>query len=286
MDPTGRREFLRGVGQLGLAGGVGALLGQGTGCVPQNASPPPPSDGQGEQWPWTYAKLDVENVRKRGHQSFYKGDCCYGAFAGIMGALADQVGEPFASFPTDMMRYGKGGVFGYGSLCGALNGSSAAITLVSDEGTASKVVTELLNWYAATALPTDTSNQYAVNHEFLVEQLKTDEALDQNAAGDVLCHVSVTEWCKLSGYASGSEQRKERCARLTGDVAAKAVELLNAVKDQTFQPLLKSPGEKSGCMSCHTAGTNYAGGQWTQGKMNCTSCHVSPVLLEHQGHSW
>lgn len=286
MKPTGRRELLKAVGQLGIAGGIGAVLGQGAGCVPGDGVPLVPGNAEASSWPWNYAKLDTENVRKRGHQSFYEGDCCYGAFAGIIGALAERVGEPFASFPIDMMRYGKGGMFGYGTLCGTLNGSSAAIALVSDEATAGKVVTELLNWYATTPLPTDISNTYAKNHEFLVEQLKTDEVLDQNAAEDVLCHVSVTKWCKLSGYASGSEHRKERCARLAGDVAAKAVELLNMVQDDSFQPQLKSPGEESGCTACHSAGTNYVGGQWTQGKMNCTSCHVSPVLLEHQGHKW
>jgi hypothetical protein len=307
MKTTSRREFFRRAGELGLSAGMGALLIQ-NGCAPGAGLPVPfgddtapnagvseeqgtPSNGTGEQetsssapaWPWPYAKLDVESVRKRGHQGFYKGDCCYGAFAAMVGALADQVGEPFTRVPTDMMRYGKGGVYGYGTLCGALNGAAAAIQLVCDEATASKVITELMNWYAATPLPTDVANQYAVNHEYLVAQLKTDAALPQNAAGDVLCHVSVSKWCALARYGSGSEQRKERCARLAGDVAAKAVELLNAVDDLAFQPILKSPGElqAGGCMACHKPGPDYAAGNMTQGKMNCTTCHVSPVLSPH-----
>jgi hypothetical protein len=323
MQPTSRREFFKRAGQLGLAGGVGALLTQ-NGCAPGEGLPFPfgngtaASDGTGSDqtassdaasgdqtapsdtttgdqaapsapaWPWPYTKLDTERVRKLGHQGFYAGDCCYGAFAAIVGALAADVGEPFTSIPTDMMRYGKGGVYGYGTLCGALNGAAAAIQLVCDEATASKVITELMNWYAATPLPTDVANQYAVNHEYLVAQLKTDAALPQNAAGDVLCHVSVSKWCALARYGSGSEQRKERCARLAGDVAAKAVELLNAVNDLTFQPVLKSPGELQvgGCMACHKPGPDYAAGNMTQGKMNCSTCHVDPVIPPVETHAW
>jgi len=256
------------------------MLSQGCGVMPGVLPPGASGDGDGSPgtWPAPYSKLDVELVRKRGHASFYEGDCCYGAFNAIVESLAEQVGEPFASFPSDMMRYGKGGMYGYGTLCGALNGASAAIQLVTDEATAAKVITELLNWYATTELPTDTANQYAVNHEYLVDELKTDEALPQNVAGNVLCHISVSKWSTASGYASGSEERKERCARLAGDVAAKAVELLNAVQDETFVPALTSLGEQAGCMACHKPGLDFSGGNFTQGKMDCRSCHVDPVF--------
>lgn len=237
--------------------------------------------GGATDWPAPYSKLDVETVRKRGHAAFYSGDCCYGAFHSIVESLAEAVGEPFTSFPTDMMRYGKGGMYGYGTLCGALNGASAAIQLVTDEETAAKVITELLNWYAKEPLPTDTANQYAVDHEYLVDELKAEGALHQNVAGNVLCHISVSKWSQEAGFASGSEERKERCARLSGDVAAKAVELLNAVHDESFEPALLSLGEEAGCMACHKPGLNFSGGNFTQGKMDCTTCHVAPVMSPH-----
>ncbi len=293
MRAVTRRELFSQTGQLGLAAGIGALVTH-NGCIPADSLLPDDTNPDNSntnsndngtaaaaEWPLAYAKLDVERVRKLGHQEFYAGDCCYGAFSGILKALSEQVGEPFTSFPRDMMRYGKGGVYGYGSLCGALNGAAAAIQLVTDETTAGKVITELMNWYAATALPTDNSNRYAADHEFLVDQLKTDEVLAQNAAGNVLCHVSVSKWCQLSGYASGSEERKERCARLTGDVAAKAVELLNAVADATFAPTLLSLGEQTGCMSCHKPGLDFVSGNFMQGKMDCATCHVNPVMAPH-----
>jgi hypothetical protein len=223
--------------------------------------------------PWVYEELDQEVVRKKGHAKFYEGDCCFGAFAGIVEALQEQVGFPFTQIPTKMMEFGAGGVAGWGTTCGSLIGAAAAINLVTDKDTAKKLIDELLNWYSQTPFPSEISNNYAVKHEFLVSEYKSDKELPQSVSNSPLCHVSVTEWCKASGFASGSKERAERCGRLTGDVAAKAVELLNANFNGTFAPVFKFSEETQGCMACHTKGENYNMGQFTQGKMECTSCH-------------
>ncbi|MBI4785902.1 MAG: hypothetical protein HY782_02515 [Chloroflexi bacterium] len=31
------------------------------------------------KWPWPYAKLDVEQVRKKAHFGYYQAACCYGS---------------------------------------------------------------------------------------------------------------------------------------------------------------------------------------------------------------
>ncbi len=283
MSESDRRVFLK----CAAGAGLGAvMMSKGCGVIPGTDIPGSGTNGGGTgtiAWPATYSKLDVETVRKRGHAGYYAGDCCYGSFHAIVESLSEAVGEPFTSFPSDMMRYGKGGMYGYGTLCGALNGAAAAIQMVTDEETAAMVITELLNWYATAALPTDQSNQYAVNHEFLVDELKAEGALHQNVAGNVLCHISVSKWSQEAGFASKSPERKERCARLAGDVAAKAVELLNAVNDETFAPALTSLGEQAGCMECHKPGLDFDGGNFTQGKMDCMACHVEPVIPSHGG---
>ncbi|MBI2432136.1 MAG: C_GCAxxG_C_C family protein, partial [Candidatus Hydrogenedentes bacterium] len=212
----------------GIAGFLGTTAAGLSGCPPTENPYIIPA------WPWAYSALDVERVRKLGHQSFYAGGCCFGAFDGIVRALVEAVGDPFDKVVTGMMRYGAGGAAGFGSLCGALNGSAAAIGLVSDKDTQNKLVAELLSWYAATPLPTDIANEYARDHAYLVETLKTDEWLESSVAGGELCHLSVTNWCLTSGFKESDIQRSERCARLTGDVAARAVELLNANLAGTF----------------------------------------------------
>jgi hypothetical protein len=225
------------------------------------------------EWPWPYVKLDPEMIRKKGHLGYYKAHCCYGAFWAIIDSLREEIGFPYTQIPAEMMIYGAGGVAGWGTLCGALNGAFAAINLVTDEKTCKKIVHELMGWYTETPLPTEISNQYAVEHAFLVEEYKSDEALAQSVAGSPLCHVSVTKWCQASGYASGSPERSERCGRLTGDVAARAVELLNQYIDNAFEPTFELPAGTTACRACHFKGKDYDQGQFTRGKMDCLQCH-------------
>lgn len=270
MDTTNRRSFLLRAGQAaGTAGFAGVAAAALTGCPPIE-----PSNYTIPAWPWTYAPLDVEWVRKLGHKGYYAGGCCYGAFEAIVGALRDALGDPFDKVVTDMMRFGGGGVAGYGSLCGALNGAAAAIGLVSDRATQTALVGELLAWYATAPLPTDESNEYAVNHEFLVDELKYEGPIVASVAKGNLCHMSVTNWCLVAGVAENDAMRMERCARLTGDCAAKAVELLNAKYAGTFAAVTPAPSASASCQHCHTTEGPAEPLTFTNGKMDCDLCHA------------
>lgn len=74
-------------------------------------------------FPWKPHKLDVDLARDMAYRGYYQGGCCYGAFNGLLGQLAVRNGHPSNSIPIEMMAYGKSGVAGFGTLCGALNGS-------------------------------------------------------------------------------------------------------------------------------------------------------------------
>ena len=100
------------------------------------------------------------------------------------------------------------------------------------------------------------------------------------AAGGNLCHTSVTNWCNASGYASGSPERSERCARLAGDVVARAVEMLNGSVVLTGAV----PRDKTVCGQCHYKGTDFGGGQFTRGKMDCNTCHTDLKKVARNGH--
>lgn len=224
-------------------------------------------------YPWTYVKLDVEDVRKRGHEGYYRGDCAFGSFAAIIEALRDKVGFPYTQIPVDMMGFGAGGVSGWGTTCGALIGAAAAINLVNEKDAARAMVSELMGWYSTTPFPSQQSNDYAVAHQMLVKEYKSDKELPQSVSNSPLCHVSVTEWCRTAEIASGAPERAERCGRLAGDVAAHAVELLNANLDGGFKPAFAVSEETAGCQTCHSTGKEYDMGQFTNGKMECTDCH-------------
>lgn len=275
MQFSGRRAFLRGLGaKTGLFGMAGTCFAAAASPAEAGVIPEMPP------LPWPYAPLDVEETRVRAHGHYADVQCCASVFSSIVGGLVRRVGHPFDKIPCGMMAYGASGMAGFGSLCGTLNGAGAAINLVCDKKTTDLVLTELMSWYATALLPTDTANGYAETGVFSWKSpgaVRT--VLPQSVAGDNLCHMSVTRWCKASNLGSGSRERSERCARVTGDVAAKAVELLNAVHDGSFRRAHPLPAQAGGCLQCHDVGER----SHTRGKMDCTLCHTAPTGGGHCG---
>ncbi|MFO7942145.1 MAG: C-GCAxxG-C-C family (seleno)protein [Bacillota bacterium] len=181
--------------------------------------------------PWPYVKLDVEEARKRGHQGYYEKNCGYGPFYAIVSMLREEIGYPYDQIPMGTLSIGGGGLVGEESVCGTVLGTVTAISLIvgDDYGPLAR---EVIDYYKETPLPTDTANEYAKNHEFLVDDYLSDAVLPQSIAGSVDCDKSKEVWIDESGYEMGDDERKERCARMTGDMAAKAVEVLNAWYDE------------------------------------------------------
>jgi len=67
-------------------------------------------------------------------------------------------------------------------------------------------------------------------------------------------------------------ERKERCARIAGDTAAKTVEILNAYFAGTFVPTYVDPATLTACLSCHgSSGFNNV-----MTRMDCQPCHGDP----------
>lgn len=196
--------------------------GGGTKSFVSNVAPAP--DPQEKLWPYT--QLDVEYARKLGHLGHYEGGCAYGAFNAVIQPLQEEIGYPYNQIPTFMLDFGKGGVLGTGGTCGTVLGTLAAINLVAGTDYPA-IAAELMEYYRTTPFPTETSNDYAVNHEFLVDEYRTDEALPQSVAGSLSCEDSDSKWLAVAGVEPGTPEAKERCARMTGDMAAKAVSLLN-----------------------------------------------------------
>ena len=293
-----RRDFLKGFTAVTGA----ALCGMATPRLSRAAATPAHS-GESPSLPWPYQELDPEYVRKLGHLGYYMEECGGGAFWAIITALREKVGYPYTTLPVatkeqflehlasgkkkspyqGFMQYGAGGVAGFGSLCGAHNGAASAITLAAPMEAVDKIVPRLMRYYETEAFPTDKSNEYASKHLFLPKKLKSDKVLPKSSSKSTLCHVSVGKWCEKSGYASGSPERSERCGRVTGDIAAMAVTLLNAYYKGTLESAfpMKFSQETAGCMTCHSKGEKYETGQFTRGMMDCGSCHTD--MTPHKG---
>ncbi len=259
-----RRDFLTGLG--GFAFGIaGAGVAGAAGTNPEMEVAPPP---------WPYTQLNVEEIRKRGHRFDYTTNCASGAFIAIVSCLRERVGFPWTTIPLDLYAYAGGGVGGWGTLCGALNGAAGAINLAAGKTDQGRLVNELFGWYTTASFPSDEGNRYARERTHQVNRYIFEGELPQSSPGSPLCHISIARWCEAAGVGAGTPERAERCARLCGDVAAKAVELLNAWKTGTFAPVHVQHTEITGCLSCHAPGKGAGHKQTAIGKMRCTDCHT------------
>ncbi len=212
--------------------------------------------------PWPYHELDPETTAARAYSCHYEGHCMYGVFRSVIGQLADRYGEPYRSFPCGMMSYGAGGVGGWGSLCGALNGAAAAIALFApDRQKHASLINRVFLWYEQTELPV-----------YLPAEPKLDMRIPPSTAHSVLCHLSVSVWCKTSGHRVGSKEHMERCARLTADTARRTVLVLNESLSQGLVPAMTAEESAGRCNACHgREGTRKD----ALARMTCGSCHTT-----------
>jgi hypothetical protein len=222
-------------------------------------------------WPLPWVTLDPEVVRLKAHHLYYADkDCCAGCFGAFTEALTEKMPDPWANIPMEIMLYGRGGGNGWGTLCGAVNGAAAIISLVATKADSGKLINEIWGWASATALPTDAANQAALDGKY--QDKKFNGTLPQNIAGSVICHASVSQWCNLAKKKVSDTERKERCARLTGDLAAKTAEILNAHFAQQFVSTFVTHPYVTQCQSCHGS----SGFNTVMTQMNCEPCHGDP----------
>jgi len=259
-------------GFLGLMG-VAAATAIGLGCTSTKTVTPTPTPAK-HNLPWPYEKLDPDEVADLAYESYMHHHCMYGVVNAVVQSLAEKVGEPYSSFPTAIAIYGKGGVVGWATLCGALNGAAMVCYMVLQEKQADMVINDLYSWYQYTPLP-----EYVPKNP-----IKADlNPFPKSKANLPLCHVSVSNWCKETGYKAFSAERAERCGRLTADVARKLVEMLNEVKAGTFTPKYSLDSVTMKCRACHCKGSTL---QDTRGKMACWECHTKNMTIidELSGH--
>ena len=209
---------------------------------------------------WTYLPLDPDVTAEIAYAEYPDGSCMYGVFKSIIIQLSEKIGEPFASFPMQMMQYGHGGVNGYGTICGALNGAAALIGLLVDgKEKQDALAAELFYLYENTPLPV-----------FIPASPALDYSPPTSIAESVLCHSSTTRWGKAADLRIDSKERKERCRRLTADVASQTVITLNHYYNNAFITSPHNNETVSTCMTCHGSEGKLSN---TSGKMECTSCH-------------
>lgn len=173
-----------------------------------------------KEFTFEYKKLDPEKARKAGFDGYFKGKgCMYGAAYGLLTLLREAVGYPYTAIPLDAFKFGLGGATA-GSLCGAQNGALFVMGLIlgNDINKADNNSMKKLNdWYVGTELP--LNDKHTAWAKIAVSEPWKSATVD--------CRDSKDAWCAKFNYVSGGDEQKQRCAKLTGDVCAKAVEILN-----------------------------------------------------------
>lgn len=222
-------------------------------------------------WPWPYQTVDPEVARVKAHWLYYnEKDCCSGVFGAFTEILKESIGEPWTSMPMEVMLFGRGGGAGWGTICGVLNGGAALISLVVNKADSGKLINELWGWYTTENLPTEAANTATY------DDTRFTDTLPQNIAGSPLCHASVSQWCNVADKSVGSTERKERCARLAGDAAAKTAQILNDYFASQFTGTFAVPAENAACLPCHGSSATFVSGTIPANVMTnmvCASCH-------------
>lgn len=210
--------------------------------------------------PFPYKALDVNLVKQRGYNNYFTGGCMYASAKALLDTLVEVVGAPWDTIPADMFKFGKGGALNWGTLCGALNGSLAVIEIAS--GSAAETIgPELLGWYSKFPFPSSDHDTYC----HFPGQVTT-------VCDSPLCHQSVSLWCHAANATVSSSEKKDRCAKLAGDTAAKAAELLNAWSAGTFAAAYQPDADFARCLPCHVGPTSRYDN--AQGQMDCLECHT------------
>jgi hypothetical protein len=252
-----RRSFLAGAG---VAAGIATVPGLVA------LSSPAVAAGAPADLPYPYEILDPVAVGRRAYEIYWASYCAEGAFYSIAEALAaKQPTGPWAALPKNMFRYGAGGVAGWGTICGALNGAMAAIAMAGAPGAISDA---LMVWYGETPIPSSLMNDAVAGGWTPTAPAIAPLAQPvKSTAGSQLCHISLSKWLVTSGSTVGSPGMADRCGKLTGDVAKKTVELLNAWKVDGTLPTVVLPPSVAACKTCHSTNA-YA-------KQDCsTQCHT------------
>jgi len=233
---------------------------------------------------WKYLPIDPQKAADDSYYYFADGACHYSSFRAIVTNVAKallatgnkddaMLAEHYLAFPFYMMVYGQAGLAFYGSLCGAINGCAAAISVfVPDRTDKFTMIQDINVYHEVTPLPIYAPKIdpcCGTGNMFLGEMPKT-------VANSILCHPTLDKWVKGTDYTFEGSARAERCNRLTSDIVIRTVRLLNeyhSVHPKKNENLMSLTPETQSCVECHS----HAQGRYdVLTKMSCATCHSEP----------
>jgi hypothetical protein len=258
-----RRTFLATAG--GAAVGLEVALLPGNVAQAAEALPPLP-------WPYPKSGLNVLELRRTAYKNYYTTlpGCAFCTSQTLIKAIGDGLlaegaaVNPWPLLPSGLYKYANGGVVGWGTICGALNGAIAVMDLLGVHG---KLGEPLMDYFCTTELPTGALVGWTPNVGTLTTPLA---AITATISNSPLCHNSASHWAAVAGVPVSSALKTERCVRLVADIVARTADLLN-IHFSGGQVSWVMPATYAGCYTCHTDATMVPS---EQGKMDCVECHT------------
>ena len=206
-----------------------------------------------------------------------------GAASGLMEALAlAQPGTDWDNIPygaTSWLKYGGGGIGGFGSLCGVPNGCVAVLNMINLHGAHGANV---LGYYSETSFPTSAVCDAWVGGDGSPEPIPDEDVLAHTVALSPLCHISISKWCDAAGVSLtdpspyGTSHKQDRCGKVCADMAAFMAELING---STYNYVI--PEATATCRGCHGGGGPDSA---QNGKMDCAHCHTGEATIIGSKH--
>lgn len=213
-----RRDVITGAGMAMAGAALATVAGSPLVNIAEAA--------KGKSKSFGFKKIDVDAVGKSAYVNYGKVFCAQTVSSALIDQLAKEVGGQWKTFPQDALFWGHGGITGWGTACGTLIGAGMVVGLaVEDKKVAERVVNDVMAYYANTNLPVYKPKK------IVIAKIKS-----QSTAGTPLCHVSVGKWMKKENVKFFSKARKERCGRISADIAMYTAMLLNQVADGTYKP--------------------------------------------------
>jgi hypothetical protein len=264
---TSRREILAGSAAFLASAGVGAAW------TARAEVPGPKGEGSPSvpPLPWKWVKLDPLEAGRRAYRMYIDGGGCgTGAYLSLLSLLKEKGGHPWTTLPDMLMHHAAAGFAGHGTLCGSLAGASTIINLVTfsrKDEVAKQVIDRLFYWYAGQEFPTSRFDDISS----MPRQVKV-------KAMSPLCHTSVSKWTLAAGAEVTSKAKKERCAKVTGEVVYTVTLALNEYFDGKWTPPSWKPSAQiEHCVRCHGPDDMWQtkeGMNHQQGHMECRMCHA------------
>ncbi len=258
-----------------LTGSAAVLLGAGIGGARlARADPSAPTAGAAATappLPWKWVKLDPLEAGTRAYRIYLDGGGCgTGAYLSLLSLLKEKAGYPWTTLPDMAMHHAAAGFAGHGTLCGSLAGASSIINLVTyskKDEVAKQLIDRLFFWYAGQEFPTGRFDDISS----MPKQVKV-------KAMSPLCHTSVSKWTLAAGAEVTSKAKKERCAKVTGEVVYTVTLAMNEYFDGKWSPPVWKPSaEIEHCVRCHGPDDMWQtkeGMNHQQGHMECRMCHA------------